>query len=364
LANGGGLDHYVIGRLDAQADRSGSASVQEIFRYHAAHEGVYRDLTSCATVALVTGPHPDVDEHRGWFRVLAEHHFLFDTLLLDAIDDEALRRYQAVVIPGLEAIGDEVARRLDHWVERGGTLVVSGLAGSRDDGYEPRARSPFASLGIERIHEVRPDMRGAYFRIDDHEAFDRLHDTDLLYVDGPYVDAEYLRGVRQHLQLIPPGPFGPPERVVLGEPSREPGMTVRVVGDGRAIWLPWRCGALVERDGHPNTVRFVADVLEHHAGVAPIGGNLSPMVEVTLFRNPSGALLLHLVNASGHFGAREVAPVPMHDVEVVLAFEGEPTTASALVGGMCAWASTGERLTIQVPELNLFEAVTIARGPS
>jgi hypothetical protein len=361
LANGGGLDYYVIGRLDGKADRSGFEGVREIFRYHAAYEHEYRDLASCAKVALLTGPRADVDEHRGWFRVLAEHHFPFDVLAVDAVDAAALERYEAVVVPGLEPIGDEVARRLDAYVERGGTLVVSGLAGFRDDAYEPRSEQPFACLGIERAREVRADTRGSYFRIDDHDDLGRLADTDLLYLDGPYMDAEYAEDVRRHLRLIPPGPFGPPERVTLEEPTGEPAMTIRTVGDGRAIHLPWRCGALVERDGHPNTSGFLADVLEHHAGLAPLGGNLSPMVEVTLFERPGGDLLLHLVNASGHFGVREVAPVPMRDAEVVLPFEGEPASVTALVRDACTWAAADGRLRVRVPELGLFEALAIGR---
>ncbi|MFB3739673.1 MAG: beta-galactosidase trimerization domain-containing protein, partial [Candidatus Velamenicoccus archaeovorus] len=361
LANGGGLDYYVIGRLDDHADRSGFEAVREIFRFHAVHEAQYRDLISCAKVALLTGPRADVEEHRGWFRVLAEHHFLFDVLTVDAVDETRLERYDAVVVPGLEPIADELAQRLDAWVERGGALVVSGLAGLRDDGYEPRSKPPFACLGVERVREVRPDMRGAYFRIDDREGFGRLDDTDLLYLDGPYVDAEHRSDVRRHLRLIPPGPYGPPERVVLEEPTGEPGMTARAVGAGRAIHLPWRCGALVERDGHPNTSDFLADVLEGHAGLEPLGGNLSPMVEVTLFERPGGDLLLHLVNLSGHFGQREVAPVPMHDAEVVLPFEGAPASVEALVGGRCTWSTAGGRLTVRVPEIGLFEALVIGR---
>jgi hypothetical protein len=360
LANGGGLDHYVIGRLDDQADRSGSGAVRKVFRFHADREDLYRGLRSCATVALLTGSRPDVEEHRGWFRVLAEHHVVFDVLRLEAAEEDALDRYRTVVIPGLEPIGDEVARRLDAWVERGGSLVLSGLAGFRDGAYEPRSRPPFASLGIERIRDVRPDMRGAYLRIDDHTGFDRLLDTDLLYVDGPYVDAAYRSDVVRRLRLIPPGPFGPPERLVLPEPTGEPGMTLRWVGAGRSIWLPWRPGALVERDGHPNTVRFLADVLEHHAGVEPIGGNLSPMVEVTLHVRPGGDLLLHLVNASGHFGIREVASVPMRDVQVVLPLAGEPSGVEALVAGTCTWSSSADRLSIRVPELGSFEALHIS----
>lgn len=361
LANGGGLDYYVIGRLDGHADRSGFEAVREIFRYHAAHEDEYRDLTSRARIALLTGPRADVEEHRGWFRVLAEHHFPFDVLVVDAADKAVLERYEAVVIPGLELIGDEIARRLDGYVERGGTLVVSGLAGFRDDGYEPRSEPPLACLGIEHVREVRPDVRGGYFQLDDPTEFGRLEDTDLLYLDGPYVDAAYRADVQRHLRLIPSGPFGPPERVTLEEPTGEPAMTIRTVGDGRAIHLPWRCGALVERDGHPNTSGFLADVLEHHAGLAPLGGNLSPMVEVTLFERPGGDLLLHLVNASGHFGVREVAPVSMRDAEVVLPFEGEPASVTALVGDACTWAAADGRLRVRVPELGLFEALAIGR---
>jgi putative glycosyl hydrolase-like family 6 (GHL6) protein/glycosyl hydrolase family 42 (putative beta-galactosidase) len=361
LANGGGLDYYVIGRLDDHADRSGFEAVREVFAYHAAHEDEYRGLTSCADVALLTGARPDVEEHRGWFGVLAEQHIPFDVLFTDAADDEALSRYEAVVVPGLEPIADELAQRLDAWVELGGTLVVSGLAGLRDEEYEPRLAPAFASLGVERIREIRSDLRGATFRIDDREGFDRLADTDLLYMDGSYVDAEYRGDVRQHFRLIPPGPFGPPERVILAEPTGEPAMTTRVFGDGRAILLPWRCGALVERDGHPNTSDLLADVLEHHAGGEPLGGNLSPMVEVTLFERLDGSPLLHLVNTSGHFGQRELAPVPMRDAEVVVPLDREPSEVRALVGDGCSWSMADGRLTIRLPELGLFEAVVIAR---
>jgi hypothetical protein len=360
LANGGGLDYYVIGLLDEKADRSGFAAVRELFRFHAAHQDAYRALASRAATALLTGSRPDVDEQRGWFRVLVEHHFLFDVVEADALDESAIGRYAQVIVPGLEAIDDRLARVLQAFVERGGTLVASGLAGLRDGGYEPRPVPAPACLGVEQVLEVRPDMRGAYLRIDDHTGLGRLADTELLYLDGPYVDAEHAPDVERHLDLIPPGPFGPPERVTLGEPTGKPGMTTRTVGRGRVIVLPWRCGSLVERDGHPNTSAFLADVLEHHAGARPIGGNLSPMVEVTVLGDADGGLLVQLVNGSGHFGVREVAPVPMRDVEVVIPYSGAPGTVEALVGGRCSCTPGAGELTLRIPELGLFEALRIA----
>lgn len=131
LANGGGLDYYVIGRLDRRHDRSGLAAVREVFGFHAAHAEEYRDLRSCARVALLTGAHGNPEEFRGWFQVLAEHHFLFDVLLIDAAAEPHLTRYDALVLPDHQPISDEAAARLDRFVEAGGTLVASGRPGIR-----------------------------------------------------------------------------------------------------------------------------------------------------------------------------------------------------------------------------------------
>ena len=140
IANGGGLDYYVIGRLDGHADRSGFDAVREIFRYHARHEREYADLRPCATTALVTGPFGNVAEFRGWFRVLTEQHVVFDTLVVDALDEGVPERFRALVLPDLQALSDGQARAIDGFVRRGGTLLVTGRTGFRDEGYEPRDR--------------------------------------------------------------------------------------------------------------------------------------------------------------------------------------------------------------------------------
>lgn len=363
LANGGGLDYYVIGRLDQRADRSGLDAVREVFAFHAAHEDAYRDLRSCARIALLIGPHESPEEFRGWFRVLAEHHFLFDTVLVGAGTDEVLSRYDALVLPDHQPLSDEEAGRLDGFVEAGGTLVASGRPGFRTEELELRERPALACLGIERVEGVRESVRGAYFEMDDGLGFPGLAEADLVYVDGPYVDAEYRPEAERRLRLIPPGPFGPPERCVVPDPTGEPGLVVHPFGTGKAVYVPWSCGALVHRHGHPNTSAFAADVLGYHAGLEPLGGNLSPMVEATMFERAGGdAHLLHLVNGSGSFGPSSVEPVTMRDVEVVLPYAGQPGRVAGLEAGHdLDWSAADDRLMVRVPELGLFEAVRIDR---
>jgi hypothetical protein len=206
-------------------------------------------------------------------------------------------------------------------------------------------------------------MRGSYFEIDERDGFGRLEDTDLVFLDGIYVDAAFRTPSTRSLRLIPPSPFGPPERTYYTMVTGEPGLVVHPFGEGRALYVPWLSGTLVYRHGHPNTSAFVADVLEHHAGLEPLAGTVSPMVEMTLLERDDGALrLLHLVNGSGHFGNRYEAPVPMRDLEITIPFDGEPSAITCLVSGRrCEWSSRADRLTVQVPELGTFEAVKISR---
>lgn len=362
LANGGGLDYYVIGRLDNHADRSGFVGVRDMFQYHAANEQHYRDLRSCARIALLTGPFANAEEFRGWFRILTEHHFLFDTLLVQTATDAVLERYDALILPDYQPLADEHARRIDRFVRRGGTLIAAGRAGFRDDAYEPRSTIALECLGIARVRRVRNDLRGSYFEIGD-DRFHRLEDTALVFLDGPYVDADYRSETRRGMRLIPPSPFGPPERCYYQGVSDEPGFTVHAFGNGRAVYVPWLCGTLFYRHGHANTADFAADLLEHGAGLVPLAGNVPAMVEATLLERDDGSYqLLHLVNASGHFGVSYFAPLPMRDLEVGIPFDGEPGQVTCLASGTtCAWSSGGGWLNIRVPELGLFEAIRITR---
>lgn len=108
----------------------------------------------------------------------------------------------------------------------------------------------------------------------------------------------------------------------------------------------------------------MADVLQNQAGLEPVGGNLSPMVEVTLLERPGGGVrLLHLVNGSGNLDAGWVEPVTMRDVEVAFPHVGEPSEVRSLVTDReLPWHVGDARLTVRIPELNLFEAIRITAG--
>jgi hypothetical protein len=373
LANGGALDYYLIGRLDNHEDRSGYAAIQDIFHYHAAHEKAYQGLRSCANVALLKPAQGGESEYRGWYRVLTENHFLFDVLTLDAAQTQALARYQAIIVPGIEAIGDALAARLDEFARAGGTVIGVGQSGFRDEHAEARPAPALKCLGIEQVLTVRNDMRSSYFKIEDLTGLSAVlsarnlsglvSSTSLIYMDSAYVYARYAPQARGHLKLIPPHKFGPPERCYYEQVTDHPGFVMHPFGRGQGVYLPWSPGTLFQRQGHTNTAEFMAALLQD-AGLRPINCNLSPQVEVTQFEKSDGsAQLIHLVNGSGHFGNTFYAPIPLHDVRLRIALARQPRAVRGLRADQplpFTWA--GGQLDVQVPALGLFEAIEVEIG--
>jgi len=266
-----------------------------------------------------------------------------------------------------------LADKLDEFVAAGGTLIAAGQSGFYDAEHEPRPTPALQCLGIERVELVREDMRlrpglnSGYLKLDDKTGFPRFAVTDLIYLDAPYIYCQYAPEAVQRFRLVAPHNFGPPERCYYGQPEAwsgivdRPGFVVNPYGQGQAIYLPWLPGTLFHRQGHTNTADFVADLLENVAGIAPVGGNLGPMVEVTLLKsNVDGSLLVHLVNGSGHFGTSFYAPVPMHHVQVEIPCSAQPRHVTSLVTEKAVPSQFANgTLSMTVPRLDLFEALQI-----
>ncbi|MEZ4619603.1 MAG: beta-galactosidase trimerization domain-containing protein [Caldilineaceae bacterium] len=330
-----------------------------MFHYHAANADSYRGLTSKANVGVLHGPLGNIQEFRGWFRFLTEAHFLFDTLMEDTALELSWDKYTAIILPDYQPLSDALAARLDAFADAGGVVIASGRSGLRNEHFDPRPEPVLRCLGIDTIKRVRTDTRSCYLKVTDKGSFPRLTDIDLLYLDGPYVYADYAAAATQHLNLIPPHWFGPPERCYYTQVTDHPGYVVHPHGAGQGIYVPWLPGALFHRQGYLNTSEFAADLLQHVAGIAPADGALSPMVEVTHFAGV-GFDLVHLVNTSGHFGVSFYAPVPMSDVVVTVAYARAPQAVRSLVSGAtCAHEWHAGQLSIQVPRLEAFDALRI-----
>ena len=359
LAHGGELDYYLIGRLDNHKDRSGFKPVKDMFYYHAEHEDEYKNLTSKSDIALLRKNKSG--EYRGWFRFLAEHHYLFDVLLTKEAANLNWDKYKAIIIPDIEPLIDELIEELDNYAEDGGIIIASGKSGFKNINQEARECCPLKCLGLNEIKTIRSDMRSSYFQIDNTKKYTHLSDTELVYMDDEYVYVDYNSNVEKHLKLIPPHNYGPPERCYYEIVTEHPGFTVNSFDKGTGIYIPWKPGALFHRQGHLNSFDFIGDLLENFAGLKPVKGNFSRMVEVTLlYQEERNNYLLHLVNTSGHFGTSFYSPATMSEIEVEIDLPIQVSSVEGLVSEKKLNYNQNEKLLkIDLPELQLFEAIKI-----
>ena len=329
LAHGGPPALAMVGTMD-QEDRSALLAARPVFQWHARHEDLYVGQRSAARVLLLPG---ERDAYRGFFRLLSEEHIPF------AVSDRlAGSAWDLVIAPS------GAPAELERFVHDGGRLLVAGAV-------EP-------AFPVRPVVTRRPHTQGSW-RVRDHAAFPSLADTNLLFLDGEYVELSPLE--KPLLTLVPPAMFGPPEKVWVDKVETEiPGLALADLGRGRVAWIPWDIGGLYYRHSSRGHGGLMADVIDR---LLPLGRQLKtnahPLVEITVMRQPGhDRTLVHLVNASGHADTAYFEPIEMHDLVVDLA--GDFARARAVgLGESLAVAREGGRSRFALPRLGAYEVVVL-----
>jgi hypothetical protein len=280
------------------------------------------------------------DACRGFIRLLSEEHIPY--ALSDNLKwlDDPSRKFDLVIAPS------GAVEELEPHVRAGGRLLIAG------------AVPPPSTLPVASVVGKRPAVQG-YWRIHDHSRLPSLKNTNLLLLDGDYVELAPLE--KPLLTLIPPAMFGPPEKVWVDKVETEiPGLVLADHGAGRIAYLPWDVGGLYYRHGSAAHAGLMADVIDH---LLPSGRQLKasahPLVEITLMRQPKhNRMLVHFVNLSGHSDTTYFEPVEMRDITVEVA--GEFGSARAIrAGESLTVEQTGGATKFTLPRLEAYEVVVL-----
>jgi hypothetical protein len=294
MAHGAGPALNMHGTMD-QEDRSALAAARGVFQWHARQQELYVDQESAARVLLLASRQ---NSYRGFFRLLSEQHIPF--AVSDNLEwmESRPRAYDLVIAP------DGAPAELGRWVREGGRLLVAGAG---------------QAAGLAQVVRRWSGVQG-YFRIRDHALFPSLRDTDLLLLDGEYL--ELAPDPKPLLTLIPPARFGPPEKVWTDKVETEkPGLLRAQTGKGKLAYLPWDLGGLYYRLSSAGHRGLAADLIDQ---LLPEGRQLKtnahPLVEISVMRQRRQArTLLHFINLSGHSQTAYFEPIPMRDIRVELA---------------------------------------------
>jgi hypothetical protein len=311
IARGGNPSVYILG-TPGSIDYPNVSAVAPLFRFHRDNSDAYTDAVPAAEVALVR---PDPlrlgaemhelarQEFRGAYRALQQRHVPFDVLRqADLAQDDLLARYKVVVLPDCGALGDAAVVALDHAVEAGLTVVLTGSSGVD----APRlAASPVAAYGDLQVdREVY-----AVYAADKADA-DGHPRHPVVPVYGHYRPIEVAAHAQRGLRLVPSAPYGPPEKAYGNRITEEPATAVsRVPGGGGVVVIPWTIGRSFRDLGLTVSRDLLVDLVE-----APLQRDLSfdlpAHVEITLLHSGND-MLVHLLNLSGVQGNGFAAPLPV-----------------------------------------------------
>ncbi len=333
LAHGAPPAMVVSGPMEQQ-DRSGLLAAKPIFAWHAQHEDLYVGQKNAARVMLLaTG---DTASYRGFFRLLTEEHIPF-------VVSENLRwmkedsRFDLVIAPGAPP------PELGGYVQAGGRVLVAGTA------PPPFPVGPIVG---------RRSTQG-YWRIHDRTVLPSLKNTDLVFVDGDYLEIAPLQ--YPILTLIPTAMFGPPEKVWSDKvETTVPGLVFTAHGKGRAAYIPWDVGGLYYRHSSEAHRRLLADVIDQLlSGGRQLRTNAHPLVEITVMDQPSrGRTLIHLVNGTGHHDTAYFQPLEIRDIRIDLARDVHQVRAVGLDRALPI-TTNGRFRSFTVPRLQGYEVIVV-----
>lgn len=374
LANGADPHYYFMG-LPSQPDREPLNEVRRIFKLHAEHEGKYTDLESSASVGLYVssksaryGGSDSTRAFRGAYQALVDAGIVFDVVHDSrAVDDDFVswhQRYEVVVVAGAICMSVQEARALDAYVEAGGSLLVIGGGGSRDETGSPLSSFRLQSLPVSGEFSKHESMRGGYMKVGADRTSDL--DTDVVLMDGPYYAADAKQGATCLHSILLPQRFGPPE-LCYPEPeceSKLPGLITGTFGKGRVTFVPWHADALYYAHCLSPHRELIASQVRSMASPAIARLSAASRTEITVQRQAaSGDLLIHIVNYSGLSGNGCLDPVTIRDAILTLR-DCEDRSCKALVADIPVPLVMGEEKDIRVaklPPIGTFEVLWLSK---
>jgi hypothetical protein len=291
---------------------------------------------------------------------------------------ENLAEQTAVVIAEQCLLEDATIDALTAYVESGGVLVVTGRGGRWDEQYHPREHTRlYDLLGVQVMGDLPSPIH--YFRLGEtFRAGTQLPNMPVQAwgkaVQIKSVDAEVLA------DLLPPLPdvwrdgiqdeahwqhytvFGgcPP----ASEPV-SPAITLRRVGQGRAIYVAVDPFAAYRHEGHHLTRLLLTRLMDIAAPPDSRRIRAVKPLHVELSLHQQGQRqIVHLVNYASQKRTamlvhnEEVTPV--RDIIVQVRHETLPSRVSIQPDGLTPdWTYSGGVVTVRVPELHLHTMVVI-----
>lgn len=373
IARGGRPSTYFMG-APGRIPYANLPEAAEVNRFYTQHSELYGLLEARSGVAVIKpdrfAMHPSayvgaVAEFRGIYASLQSMHVPFDVIAIESIGAMAqagrLGQFQVIVAPSPGHFATDVAREVDEFVRRGGHVVVTGSGGVDLAGRVELATSP----AVERVGEVisGKDLWSTYATLDEQvAAADFQYRPSIVPVFGSAARYVWKSEATKLGHILPPAPYGPPEKCYGHILSDDPAAVRRFDGAGSVTLIPWSIGTTYREFGTDEVrllfMRIIEDLLPH-----PLSVVLPEQVEVILGR-AGHSWVIHLINMSGARPKSFGPPLTIPDGRIRWrAADGVPSVSALVAGRTLEPHRDGTDWMIELPPLRLFEVIEI-RDPS
>lgn len=308
--------------------------------------------------------------HRALTESMIPYHFLHEEKLLTRLDE-----FRAVILPDQRYLSPDLVEALVWWVNDGGVLLATALAGTLDETYRDTKRFVLAELLGVRYERVF-DQPHAYIEVTDDRlkpgTLDMPHLAEASFALAQPVNDEvkvlaklrrpYLRSDGGFLLRWSP----------VGEDSGYPAITVRQVGNGHAAYIAGEVFQAYQVKNQWNLKHIVANLLNLLIAEPMVEVDAPAWLEVVLMRQPSSnpgsreRTLVHLVN---HHGWRPVdgnnycleQVLPVLGVTLRLRRSTQPIRVTLEPGTRSAdWGYSDGIVKVRLPKIDIHTAVAIA----
>ncbi len=296
-------------------------------------------------------------EFAGITESLLRAHVPFDVLDDVSLEKEPLHRYQAIFLPNVACMSDQVAERLRSYVERGGNLFADFETSLYDETGVRRADFALSRvLGVSSANKLSGPRQWDFLR---PTAAHRL-------LDG--VKREFIPSPAYYIHVRPAA-----ASVLLkyteklagrydGVPklTDDPGLVVNKLGKGTAVYMSGDLGSSIDSFHTPELMQLIANA-GTQLGASPVTvENLPGTVEVVVrSQNGGRRKLIHLVNFTGEMTRPIRHVLPVQNARITLRFNASKARALWSGKDLPLTRDAAGRISITVPRVDEYEVVAV-----
>ena len=383
IAQGGNVWYGIHGSI-ADYETPGGKAALAFDRWLADHEEYYAHTSRCSDIALVwskntvTSFHEGVDksdftveernqsqndygphqsEFDGFYDMLTRTHRQFSVIDENNLEKDDLAGYQAIILPNVICLSQEVRDKIRAYVENGGKLITTLAAGfCNADGTKNNDTEWLKMCGIESVNGIVGHNAGCgYLRIEDDSLLEDMASKITAGFSKNMLSCTYAKDT----QTIASAYLGMKGRYSTFPEETAPAAVSNQYGKGKVYYICGGIGQTYQDFGIPDMKYFIRNLLSQCMNDSIQTENLYESVEIAV-REQKDRKLVHFVNYTGQMRRPIEKVIPCKNVKVRLACGGNVSRVHALYNKQdLLFTQKDGQIEFTLPELGIYELVAV-----